>query len=222
MENKTSFFDKPVWPVLFVLILSLIFVGILAVMYRASEPRIERQQREAYEKTILSLAADSLASLSGLQAQALESDYPTSFKNHIGALDEDSFARKTFEVKYEGQPIAYVFDVGGKGLWGTMRALVATSLDLQTLLGLNVYDQSETPGLGGRIEEEWFTSQFKGKPVLEKSSPIEFEMVPEGQKEIQPQQLRQITGATITSKAVVDMIRDELAEIAKSRTEEGK
>lgn len=222
MENKTSFFDKPVWPVLFILILSLIFVGILAVMYRASEPRIEKQEREAYEKTILSLVADSLASRIGGEAEDINSDYPNSFKNYISQMSESSFAHKAYEVKYNDELIAYVFDVGGKGLWGTMRALVATSLDLQTLLGLNVYSQSETPGLGGRIEEEWFTSQFKGKPILEETSPIEFVMVPEGQKEIQAKELRQITGATITSKAVVDMVRDELSEIAKSRSQEAK
>lgn len=197
------------------MLLSIIFVGILAVMFRSNEPRIERQKEEAYQKTILSLCVDSLASLSGKSAAEIEAAFPQSYNEYIGKeLKQDTFVRKAFEVKFGGGPIAYVFDVAGKGLWGSMRALVATTLDQQTLLGVYVYEQVETPGLGGRIEEDWFRNQFKNKRILGADGPLELELVPEGQAEIGPSQIRQITGATITSKAVIDMLRGELARIA--------
>ncbi len=220
MASENGFRDKPVYPVLFVLLLSVIFVGILALMFRSNEPRIERQSREAYEKTVLALCADSLASLSGQSAAQIMAAYPASYAKYLGK--EDGLARPAFAAKIDGKLIAYVFDITGKGLWGTMRALVATTPDQQTLLGINVYEQVETPGLGGRIEEEWFTSQFKHKRVLDANGAVKLELVPEGQAEIGPAQIRQITGATITSKAVTDMLGSELARVAGLIREESK
>ncbi len=214
MASETAFLERPVYPVLFILLLSVVFVGILALMFRSNESRIEAQKREVYEKTVLSLAADSLASLSGTTPQAIEAAYPKSFDEYVEALKQGSFARPAFAVKFRGNPVAMVFDIKGKGLWGTMRALVATTMDIQTLLGISIYEQTETPGLGGRIEEEWFTSQFRHKRVLTPDGPLTLELVPEGQSEPGGTQVRQITGATITSKAVTDMIRAELAEVA--------
>lgn len=220
MANETSFRDRPVYPVLFILLLSVIFVGILALMFRSNEPRIDKQKREAYEKTILALCADSLASLSGSTAQDIMAAYPASFAKFLGK--EAGFDRPAFAAKFNGQLIAYVFDITGKGLWGTMKALAATTPDKQTLLGIAVYEQVETPGLGGRIEEEWFTSQFERKRVLEAGGAVELELVPEGQAELGPAQIRQITGATITSKAVTDMLGSELSRVAGSLREESK
>lgn len=214
MASETSFLGRPVYPVLFILLLSVVFVGILALMFRSNESRIEAQKREVYEKTVLSLAADSLARLSGSTPQAIEAAYPMSYQEYVEAFKQDSFARPAFAVKYQGNPVARVFDIKGKGLWGTMRALVATTIDMQTLLGISIYEQTETPGLGGRIEEEWFTSQFRHKRVLTPAGPVTLELVPEGQAELGSTQVRQITGATITSKAVTDMIKAELAEVA--------
>lgn len=211
MESETSFRDKPIYPVLFILALSVLFVGILALMYRSNEPRIEAQKLEEYQKTVLRLCADSLANLTGLSAaEIVDGD----FSEYIEPQTQASSPRKAFSAKYRGIVIARVFEVKGKGLWGTMRALVATTPDLQTLLGISVYEQSETPGLGGRIEEDWFTSQFKHKKILGTAGPVELELVPEGQADLSPDQVRQVTGATITSKAVIDMLRSELASIA--------
>ncbi|MDD4223096.1 MAG: FMN-binding protein [Candidatus Cloacimonetes bacterium] len=222
MANETAFREKAVYPVLFILLLSVVFVGILALMYRSNEPRIDAQNREAYEKTILSLCADSLASLSAQSAAEIQAAYPESYSEYIEAMDQDAFIRPAFAASYKGELVARVFDITGKGLWGTMRALVATSPDLKTLLGISVYEQSETPGLGGRIEEDWFTGQFRNKQVLGPDGALDLELVPEGQAKTAPLQVRQITGATITSKAVIDMLKEELARIAGLDTEEAK
>jgi Na+-transporting NADH:ubiquinone oxidoreductase subunit C len=220
MESKTAFTDRPVFPVLFIIIISVVFVGIIAFLFRVNEPGIERNRREAYEKAILSLCADSLASLSGDSAQNIMAKYPASFTGFIKALPAGTYARPAYEASYNGTVIAYVFDITGMGLWGTMKALAATDTSKEKMIGLRVYDQSETPGLGGRITEDWFTSQFNHKRVLKDGQPLGLELVPEGQKTIAPAQVRQITGATITSKAVINMLSKELSDIAASRKEQ--
>jgi Na+-transporting NADH:ubiquinone oxidoreductase subunit C len=78
------------------------------------------------------------------------------------------------------------------------------------ILGIAFYKHTETPGLGGRITEDWFSSQFKGLPL----HPIEgdqkiFYIKPAGTRGA-PNELDAITGATNTSSAVEAFLNDDL------------
>lgn len=215
-------FGKIIWPVAFILILSVVFVGLLAVLFRLNEPRIEDNKRQTYERSILALCADSLAKAAGKTAADIEQGYPDSFKEYISPLPEAAFSRPAFEARIADRLIAYVFDIPGKGLWGTMRALVATTPDKSTIIGINIYDQVETPGLGARIEENWFTGQFRQKTVIQDGKPVQFTLIPEGQEAADPTQVRQVTGATITSSAVIKMLQEELGAISSRSAEVAK
>ncbi|MDA3833973.1 MAG: FMN-binding protein, partial [Spirochaetales bacterium] len=58
--------------------------------------------------------------------------------------------------------------------------------------------QNETPGLGARIEEDWYQNQFSGK-----RGP--FTMVKEGEAD-GPQEINAITGASRTSEAMLNIM----------------
>lgn len=216
-----SFRDGLSYPVLFMVLLSLIFVGILAAMYRLSEPKIERQQREQYERAILGLCAEEIASVAGTTAPQIVNAYPGTFAKYISPLPDGTFPRKAFQVKYNDQTLSFVFDVAGKGLWGTMRALVATTPAADTILAFTVYEQMETPGLGARISESWFVDQFRRKALIVSGAAVKFELIPEKQAAASSRQINQVTGATITTNAVVSMLRNELSLIYKSRQQQG-
>lgn len=96
------------------------------------------------------------------------------------------------------EPVGFVLPCEGAGLWGTIEAVVGLGSDGATLTGFDVIRQNETPGLGGRIDEDWFREQFRGK-----RGP--FTMAPEGSKSGQGQ-FDAITGATITSTAIRTML----------------
>ena len=107
------------------------------------------------------------------------------------------------------------FVAGGMGFWDRIECVVVLSPDLKRILNIQVLDQKETPGLGARIEEPWFTRQFEG---LE----IEWEAPKEGRVVIgtspsvnAPNEVDAITGATQTSMALMRFLNDELA-IARS------
>ena len=70
---------------------------------------------------------------------------------------------------------------------------------MTTFSGVAIVSQNETPGLGARIEEAWFTAQFQGKRAP-------FSMVEEGTADAD-NEIDAITGATRTSeyfKTLVD------------------
>ncbi len=77
--------------------------------------------------------------------------------------------------------------------------------DGRAFTGLAVIEHNETPGLGARIDEPWFWQQVTGKTGG-------LELVPEGTQPARTDRLDAITGATVTSTAIRDMLNRLVAE----------
>jgi len=71
-----------------------------------------------------------------------------------------------YYAEEDGEIKTYIIPISGKGLWSTIYGYIALENDLNTIMGISFYQHGETPGLGGEIEKEWFTSNFKGKRIL--------------------------------------------------------
>lgn len=71
-----------------------------------------------------------------------------------------------------GQVTQVVLPFYGKGLWSMMYGFMSVQPDGNTVNGITYYDQGETPGLGGEIENPKWQAQFPGKnytPQITKS-----------------------------------------------------
>jgi Na+-transporting NADH:ubiquinone oxidoreductase subunit C len=111
--------------------------------------------------------------------------------------------------------IGYAFPVGGPGFWGPVSGMVAVNPQASRILGIAFYKHSETPGLGGRITEEWFTNQFAGIPLYPTEGEKKiFYLKPQGGKQA-PNELDAITGATGTSRAVESFLNQDLDRFMK-------
>ena len=71
----------------------------------------------------------------------------------------------TLEASVNGQPVTAVKFTGG-GLWGQITGVLAVRPDLSRIVGIDIIDHNETPGLGGRIAEDWFRDQFRGERIV--------------------------------------------------------
>lgn len=115
--------------------------------------------------------------------------------------------------KEDGRTAAYAFPVSGKGLWSTLYGYLALEPDGTTVKGITFYKHGETPGLGAEIEKEWFQRNFAGKKVLDEKGRLVSVTVVKGRVEDSvPPARRQhyvdgISGATITSKGVTQLVR---------------
>lgn len=210
--SNTPFKETVFYPVVFMLLICIVFVGVLAVMFRSSEPKIKAYQKDSYQRMILELFAPDLASLSSDTPETILASYPESYNSYIKAIQLPGIERQSFQAAYGDSLLGYCFDIGGKGLWGSMRALVALTPDLKKMKGMLIYDQMETPGLGARISEAWFLDQFKNLPVIDLNTGQvqRFELIPEGKRSESNHQIMQVTGATITTNSVIKMISDEI------------
>jgi Na+-transporting NADH:ubiquinone oxidoreductase subunit NqrC len=70
------------------------------------------------------------------------------------------------EGRKDGKLVGYAFDLVTQGKYGIIRGVLAVSAGKDKILGFRIYQQTETPGLGGRISEPGWLAQFTGKPLM--------------------------------------------------------
>lgn len=103
----------------------------------------------------------------------------------------------------------YVIPVRGKGLWGPIWGYVALKDDFNTIYGTNFSHDSETPGLGAEIANRQFQKQFIGKKIFnEEGEFVSVNVVKGGAPEDALHAVDGISGGTITSKGVDNMLED--------------
>lgn len=105
----------------------------------------------------------------------------------------------------EGDITLALLPVSGAGYNGPIDAIAALRGDMTTIAGLAITGQSETPGLGGRVEEPAWLAQFPGTQVSDASGTVRFAVArgPAGSK----YEVDGITGATRTSNAMTQIMR---------------
>ena len=120
------------FPIVFMLINVLIFTGILAVMYRFSEVKIQTYEEDIYQKKILGTMAAEIAEATEQSPGDIIAAYPGSFELYVRQLEPKDFEREVYQAVVDDEVVAYCFEIKGNGLWGSMRALISTSTDFKT------------------------------------------------------------------------------------------
>lgn len=106
----------------------------------------------------------------------------------------------------------YILPAYGAGLWGPIWGYIALDADGSKIYGAFFAHQGETPGLGAEIEKPKFRDEFKGLNLFKNGDFLPIAVVKAGQK---PSDNRDfvdgVSGGTITSKGVGDMIDNSLS-----------
>ena len=161
-------------------LIGIVSGAILSELNSWAAPKIEANRRAETERAIFVVQAD------GIKYKKV-----------------DNIEFELYEVfNDDSNSIGYALPYEGNGFQGKIRLIVGVNKDLSSLLGLEVLEQVETPGLGTKVTEVPFTDQF-----------IDLKLTPDiaWVKGIQPQnpnEIQAITGATISSKAIVRIINE--------------
>lgn len=120
--------------------------------------------------------------------------------------------QKMFVCNVDGQT-KYVFTVSGMGLWGGISGLVSVNADKTTVYGAYFNHESETAGLGAEIKDnQKWQEKFQGKKLFSGNDRNSIALSVE-KKVTDPQtQVDAVTGATLTSNGVADMLHEELGK----------
>ncbi|MCK7547139.1 Na(+)-translocating NADH-quinone reductase subunit C [Marinobacter koreensis] len=109
-----------------------------------------------------------------------------------------------------------VLPIHGYGLWSTLYGFVSLKGDANTIEGLGFYQQGETPGLGGEVDNPRWKAQWQGKVVYgnDMTQP-EIRLVKGGVSENtknKEHKVDALSGATLTSRGVQNLVNYWLGE----------
>lgn len=106
----------------------------------------------------------------------------------------------------EGGEKFYIMAVRGNGLWDEIWGYVALKGDFNTVAGATFDHKGETPGLGAEIKDNpSFPKQFEGKKIFEEGKYVSVTVRKGGARD-QAHDVDAISGATITSNGVTEML----------------
>lgn len=95
-----------------------------------------------------------------------------------------------------------IIPVHGNGLWSMMYAFVAVQMDGNTVDGITYYQQGETPGLGGEVENPTWRAQFVGKKLYNAEHKPAIQIIKGGAPAESLHGIDALSGATLTSAGV--------------------
>ncbi len=133
----------------------------------------------------------------------------------IAGIRRRSDYRKVYLLMRDGELDRVILPVRGMGLWAMMHGFVALGPDLSTIEGLVFYEHSETPGLGGEVDNPRWRDQWPGKQAFDDEGNVRIEVVkgrvdpgaPDAEHKVDG-----ISGATFTSRGVSNLVRFWLGE----------
>ena len=107
----------------------------------------------------------------------------------------------------------YVIPVYGMGLWGPISGYIALNADKSTVYGVYFNHESETAGLGAEIKDnKAWQEKFQGKKLFKNGDDKAIALSVEKKVEDPTTQVDAVTGATLTSNGVRDMLHEALCK----------
>ena len=191
--------------------------------FKNVEPRIVDLATGDYVKDVDPATYDQWkAAKDPAQSEAIPAD------KDIASIKRKPKYAKVYLVKEGDKLKSVILPVNGYGLWSTMYGFMALEADGETVVGMNLYDQAETPGLGGEVVNPKWKALWKGKKVYnfsgkevhesnlsEKGQTIEIGEVALGlvKGSVDPSkpgseyQVDALAGATLTSRGVSNLVQ---------------
>ena len=207
-QVKSNFFSQA-W---LVLLLALCFGGLLAAVQITLGPTIEAN------KINETLAKVPEMVFGAARAQELAASQQAVDVNPLSV--EIDKAGKTvrysvYEAVTAGHLDGWVAKTAGQGYADKIEMLIGFDPQMDKITGIFVLDQKETPGLGNKIVTDEWRNQFVGKSTAQPLTAVK------GSAKT-GNEIDAITGATISSKSVTDIINTAVKDLRNPLIEKAK
>jgi Na+-transporting NADH:ubiquinone oxidoreductase subunit C len=194
MAMKTN---SNTYTIIYSSVMVIVVAFLLAFVYQALKPMQDANVALDLKKQIL--YSLNLRDLDNAQA---ERTY-----NEVVKREEQVDGNTLYVCEVDGKP-KYVLPLKGMGLWGGISGFIAVNDDRQTVYGAYFNHESETAGLGAEIKDNraW-QEKFRGKHLFKKGS-ADVALAVKKKVDDPDTQVDAVTGATLTSNGVSDMLRE--------------
>ena len=223
-----------------VVTVSAVLLAVAVMVLKPAQERNKRQEKMTDIMYTIGLDKDALAQKASAEGKKLNYEVIESYFNKYftkqyalksdGSVDD---AVKAFDINMKAEikkpeteqrfPVFignvdgktfYVMPLYGKGLWDDIWGYIALESDANTVKGVKFGHKGETPGLGDEITKKWFEKEFAGEKVFDNDTfkgvtVLKGNKDPEN-KDKEDHEVDAISGATLTSNGVTNMIQERL------------
>ena len=173
---------------------------------------------ELYAASIVPKAVDFKSGAPAPDVDVASYDQQKAMKDpetSFGAPENTSKIRRlpnqivVFDIVEDGELKGLILPIEGYGLWGTLYGYLALEPDARTIRGITFYSHKETPGLGGEVDNPRWKALWPGRLAFDdRGTPkISVKKGIAGSVEDDPYQVDGLSGATITSRGVTNLVR---------------
>lgn len=190
------------------IIASLAFGVLLAVTNAQLTPRIKQNEIDKFN-TLAGQMIDGAKNFESVPDEIMI----TSAKGKEIAVDVKQATDDS------GNTIGFAFVAEGSGFADKIKLVITADAKFETTLGFGVLLSNETPGFGDKINKpkHYFVKQFTGTPAKK----LELAKIGDWKKIDDDTEIIAITGATVTSDAVVSIFNDYIEQIKTQLQEKG-
>ena len=175
------------------LISGVVLVGVFLL----TEPRIQRNRAEALQAAILRVLPGAERS----DAWVLRGDVLQPYAGESGTIPDEPAVFAGYDAA--GSLVGYAVPADGPGFMDTIKLIYGYDPSRRVIVGMQVLDSRETPGLGDKIiTDDEFLANFEALAIEPSMVTVK-----KGKK-VNPNEVDSITGATISSEAVVKILNE--------------
>jgi electron transport complex protein RnfG len=190
---KIKHFIQQSW---LLIVASFLFGLLIAVTNAALSPRIEQNKINKRNRLVGAMLPDAKNFV------LLEAEI------EIESIQGKKEKIEVYRAMSEGgECVGWSFNAAGSGFADKIELVVAVDKDFEKLAGFDVLASNETPGFGDQIKYDYYRDQFKGAPAEE------LKLISSGDPKKIDAEIVAISGATVSSESVVEIINNFLRQI---------
>ncbi len=199
--SKIKHFIQQSW---LLIVASFCFGLLIAVTSTALSPRIEQNEKDKLYNLMRQLISDD-----NDFDKAIEQVEVPGKKGRI--LRTDIYRA----IDVDGKNVGFAFVAAGPGFADKIKLVIAVDGNCERFFGFKVLSSNETPGFGSKIMEDYFGNQFKKAPAQK------LVVAKAGKTEKIDSEIIAISGATVSSDAVVKILNTYIDKIKEQLQVEG-
>jgi len=199
--SKIKYFMQESW----LLIVASFFFGLLiAVTSSGLSPRIRQNEINKRNRMVSALLPEA--------KNFVLLDKKIEIQSRRGKQENIEIYRAVSEAN---ECVGWSFEAVGSGFADKIKLVVALDKNLEKIAGFDVLSSNETPGFGDRIKSDYYRDQYKGAPAGE------LKLVTVGEPDKIDSEIVAISGATISSEAVVEIMSNFITQVREQMQKEG-
>jgi electron transport complex protein RnfG len=198
---KVKHFFQQSW---LLIVVSFFFGLLIAVANAAWQDKILQNEEDKFETIARGMLAEA-----------------TSFETLTEGAEIDSPKGKKIKVDIkkainaDGKCTGWAFSCEGAGFADKIKIVLTVDADFKKIMGFGVLSSNETPGFGDQIKLPYYRNQFAGAPAEELT------LAKTGESEKIDSEIIAISGATVSSEAVVKIINHHVEQVKKQLQNKG-